>query len=164
MGKLVNNLLFLPALLLFSLLFTSCGGKVFYEKIEPIPDETWNIDSVLHFEFEVTDSMQFFNIYFDIRNSIEFETQNFYVFLTSQFPNGDISRDTLGFVLSNPYGEWKGRGSGRLKDNQFLYKAKVRFPICGIYKFSAVQGMRSDNVRGISEFGMSLFYFEKDNL
>lgn len=164
MNEIVKRVLFIPLLAVTLLLFSACGRKIFYEKIVPIPNEVWNIDSILHFEFEITDSMQFYNIYFDIRNSIDFETQNFYIFLNSEFPNGDTGRDTLGFIMSDPYGKWNGRGNGRVKDNQFLYKAKVRFPRTGTYKFSAVQGMREDDVRGITDFGMALYYFEKDKL
>lgn len=164
MKNFVKRALFLPALILLLISFAACGKRVFYEKIDPIPNEVWNIDSTLHYEFEITDSMQFYNIYINIRNSIDFETQNFYVFLTSEFPDGTIGKDTLGFVMCDPYGKWSGKGNGRIKDNQFLYKMKVRFPIKGVYKFSAVQAMREDDAKGITDFGICLYYFEKDEL
>ncbi|MDR2980548.1 MAG: gliding motility lipoprotein GldH [Bacteroidales bacterium] len=162
--KIVKKILLIPVITIFILIFNACGGKVFYEKVDAILNETWNIDSVLHYEFEITDSMCFYNIYFNIRNSVDFETQNFYVFLISEFPNGTTGQDTLGFKMCDQYGKWTGKGAGRIKDNQFLYKAKVRFPRTGVYKFSAVQGMREDNVCGITDFGMALYYFDKDKL
>jgi len=144
--------------------FASCNGKVFYEKIDHIDNEVWNVDSLLHYEIEITDSLQFYNIYINIRNTVDFETQYFYLFLTSEFPNGYIGQDTLGCILCDPYGKWTGKGAGRIKENRFLFKPKVRFDQKGIYKFTVRQAMRNDNVKGISDFGISLYNFEKDNI
>ena len=159
-----KNILCLTSLWGMLLLFTSCGGKVFYEKIDHIEDETWFIDSLLHYEVDITDSLQFFNMYVNLRNTVDFETQHFYLFMTTEFPNGYIGKDTLCCVVCDPYGKWTGKGMGRIKDNHFLYRAKVRFPMTGLYKFSVEQGMRADTVRGISDFGISLYYFEKDKI
>lgn len=143
-------------------ILSSCSDKVFYEKIDHIDHEVWNIDTVLHYEFEITDSLQFYNMYIHVRNSVDFETQMFYVFMTTEFPDGFIGKDTLGCIISDPYGKWTGKGMGRLKDNRFLYKPKVRFAQKGTYKFSVVHGMREENVKGIADFGMSLYYYKED--
>jgi gliding motility-associated lipoprotein GldH len=160
MMKLKPFYLFLIAVVPF--FFASCNGKVFYEKIDHIDNEIWNVDSALHYEMEITDSLQYYNLYINVRNTVAFETQYFYVFLTSEFPNGYIGQDTLGCVLCDPYGKWTGKGVGRLKENHFLFKPKVRFAQKGIYKFTVRQAMREDNVKGISDFGMSLYNFDKD--
>ncbi len=148
----------------FTAAMTSCSDKVYYEKIEHIDNEVWNIDSVLHFEIDITDSLQYYNMYINIRNTVDFETQYFYVFMTTEFPNGYIGKDTLGFILSDPYGQWTGTGIGRIKENRFLFKPQVRFAHKGTYKFTVVQGMREDNVKGIADFGISLYDFQKDKL
>ena len=160
----MKKVLYLASLWGTLLLFASCGGKVFYEKIDHIEGEVWHVDSVLHYEIDVTDSLQFYNMYVNIRNTVDFETQHFYLFMTTEFPNGYVGKDTLGCVICDPYGKWTGKGVGRIKDNHFLYRAKVRFPVTGTYKFSVQQGMREDEAKGISEFGLSLYYFEKDKI
>ena len=143
---------------LFSIImWSSCTKNIFYEDMKSIKNETWHVDSTLYFEFNITDPNQYYTFYINIRNNIDFETQYFYVFLTSEFPNGYIGKDTLGFVICTPAGEWTGKGNGRLKDNKFLYKKQVRFPHEGTYKFSIQQGMREENVKGITNFGMALF-------
>lgn len=146
----------------FLFLMNSCSEKVFYEKIDHIDGEVWHIDSVLHYEIEITDSLQYYNMYIDIRNTVDFETQYFYVFMTTEFPSGYTGTDTLGFIISDPYGKWTGIGSGRIKDNRFLYRPKVRFAHKGVYKFSVVQGMREDEVKGVADFGMTWLYYEGD--
>ena len=155
-------LLFFSLFLIF--VFSSCSNKIFYEKMDHLPNEEWDMDSVLRYEVEISDSLQFYNIYVNIRNTVDFQTQYFYVFMTTEFPNGYIGQDTLGCILSDSYGKWTGKGMGRIKDNHFLYKVKVRFPQTGIYKFSIVQAMREEKVKGISDIGLSFHYFEKDKI
>lgn len=153
-----RNSLIITLLMPILLMLYSCEDNTFYEKFDHIDQEVWNIDSVLHFEIDIVDSLQYFDMYIDIRNTIDFETQYFYVFMTSEFPNGFIGTDTLGFIMSDPFGKWTGNGSGRIKENRFLYKTKVRFAHKGVYKFSVSQGMREENVKGIADFGMALIY------
>ncbi|MDR3046850.1 MAG: gliding motility lipoprotein GldH [Bacteroidales bacterium] len=141
----------------------SCTHRNYYHEIYPIHGEVWNIDSVLHFNIDIIDSLQYFDFYIDIRNNTDFETQNFYIFLTSEFPNGYIGTDTLGFVICNPFGKWTGKGNSRIKENRFTYKTNIRFSTTGTYKFSVLQGMRKNKVKGITDFGLCLTKSKNDH-
>lgn len=144
-------------LLLAATLLCSCGPKRFYEEIQPVDQEGWHVDSLLTFQVDITDSLQYFDFYLYVRNNTDFATQNFYIFFTTEFPNGYSAQDTLGFVLCDKYGNWTGKGHGYLKENQFLFKPKVRFARCGTYTFKVQQAMREDNLPGIAEFGIALY-------
>lgn len=141
---------------------TSCRRGVFYEEILPVRNEAWSLNDTLHFAFDITDTLQYYTIYMNIRNSIDFETQNLYLFMDSEDPQGNINRDTLEFLLADAHGNWIGKGSGRLKDYQYLFYPKVRFPYSGTYKFSFVQAMRTEKLEGIANFGMTLYYFDEN--
>ena len=154
----INHLIL--SLLCFLLLLVGCQRNVFYSDIQSIPGEKWAIDRPLSFTVNIEDSMQYYNMYIHLRNTTDFETQNFYVFMRTTYPDGQSEQDTLGFILCDPYGKWTGKGQGRIKDNKFLFQPKVRFPFNGTYTFSITQGMREDEVKGISEFGISLEYFQ----
>ncbi|MCQ2265856.1 MAG: gliding motility lipoprotein GldH [Bacteroidales bacterium] len=143
------------------LLLSSCGPKRFYEDIQSVNPNGWNMDSVLTFQIDITDSSQYYDFYFFVRNNADYAMQNFYVFFTTEFPNGYTAQDTLGFVLCDKYGQWTGKGHGYLKENQFLYRPKIRFAHCGTYKFTAQQAMREENLKGIAEFGMALYHCEE---
>lgn len=149
-------------LAVISLLVSSCHRDVYYEDIQSIEGETWNCGDTLHFQFDIEDTLQYYTIYMDIRNSVDFETQNLYLFMDSENPQGTVSRDTLEFLLADAHGNWVGKGSNRLKDYQYLFYPKVRFPYSGTYKFSFVQAMRADNVKGIANFGMTMYYFDEE--
>lgn len=140
-----------------ALLLCSCGPKRFYEEIVEVDSDAWHMDSTINFSFDITDSMQYYDLYFFVRNTSDFETQNFYIFFKSKFPNGYTAQDTLGFVLCDKYGKWTGKGHGYLHENQFLYMQKVRFAHCGTYNFTVQQAMRDENLKGISDFGIALY-------
>ena len=94
--------------LLFAVLLltvSSCRRGVFYEEILPVKNETWTLDDTLHFAFDITDTMQYYTIYMDIRNSIDYETQNLYLFMDSEDPRGNVNRDTLEFLLADAHGD-----------------------------------------------------------
>lgn len=152
---------FLLIITLFALLFCSCNRKEYYGEVTMLPDEKWAIDNPLYFKVNIEDSMQYFNMYILLRNTTDFETQNFYVFMKTKYPDGHSEQDTLGFILCDKFGKWTGKGNGRLKDNKFLFQPKVRFPYRGEYTFTVTQGMRDDVVEGIESFGIVLEKFEQ---
>ncbi len=141
----------------------SCNKKNYYSEVQSIPKEKWTVDAPLTFKLNIEDSMQYFNMYFLVRNTTDFETQNLYVFMKTQYPDGHTEQDTLGFILCDKFGNWTGKGHGRLKDNKFLFQPKVRFPFNGEYTFTVTHGMRTDTLMGISNFGIVLENFVEDN-
>ena len=144
--------------ILLAIVAISCNSKTFYQKNDHLPNEIWNVDHVLVYEFDILDSLQFYNFYIDVRNTTDFPYQNLYLFFTTQFPDGEIATDTLNCILSDPYGRWTGKGSGRIRENRFILKSKVRFPLTGTYTFSAQQATRDDDLTGIANFGITLQY------
>lgn len=146
---------------LVALLFSSCKKDIFYEEIFVVNENGWGMDSPVMCEFEITDTLQYYTIYMDIRNTIDFETQNLYVFMDSEDPTGNKNRDTLEFLLADNHGHWKGHGNGRYRDYQYIFYPKVRFPYKGKYKFVFQQAMREDEIKGIANFGMTICYFDE---
>ena len=155
--KIVMKNKFFP-ILLFILLGISCNHRIFYQKIDSLPHETWNVDSILKYEVSISDSLQYYNFYINIRNTTDYPYQDFHIFFTTQFPDGTVFTDTLHSVLCDAHGRWRGVGSGRIKENRFVFKSKVRFPQTGTYIFSAQQAMREDDIEGIINFGITLQY------
>ena len=142
------------------LLCTSCHHRVYYGEVRTLPHEKWAVDKSLYFKLNIEDSMQYYNMYISLRNTTDFATQNFYVFMRTKYPDGHTEQDTLGFILCDKFGNWTGKGNGRLKDNKFLFQPKVRFPYNGEYIFTVTQGMREEVVEGIESFGILLEKYE----
>ena len=136
--------------------FASCNHKIAYQKMDHLSNETWNMDSILFYEFTIQDSLQYYDFYIDVRNTTDYPYQNLYLFFTTQFPDNTIFTDTLNCILSDAYGRWTGKGSGKIKENRFTLKSKVRFPQTGTYIFSAQQAMTDEDLKGIANFGITL--------
>ena len=141
-------------------LLSACNHKVYYSDIQALPKEQWKASEPLTFTMDIVDSMDYFNMYFNVRNTTDFETQNLYVFMRTTYPDGHSERDTLEFILCDKQGHWTGRGQGRIKDNKSLSQPKVRFPNCGTYTFTVTQAMRTDELKGVSDFGITLERFQ----
>jgi len=116
------------------------------------------MNNTLVYEFEITDSLQYYNFYINVRNTTDYPYQNLHLFFTTQFPDGEMFTDTLNGRLCDAYGRWTGKGSGKIKENRFVLKSKVRFQQKGNYVFSAQQAMRDSILIGITDFGITLQY------
>jgi gliding motility-associated lipoprotein GldH len=116
------------------------------------------MDSTFVYQFTIHDSLQFYNFYIDVRNTTDYPYQNLYLFFTTQFPDSTVYVDTLNCILCDAYGRWTGKGSGQIRENRFVLKSKVRFPQKGDYTFSAQQAMREIDLKGITDFGITLQY------
>ena len=83
-----------------ALICTACNKNVYYSEIQTIPDEKWDIKSPLTFTVDITDSMQYFDMYMHVRNTTDFQTQNFYVFMNTKYPDGhsEIRRYKMTFT------------------------------------------------------------------
>jgi len=141
--------------ILIAVLSISCNQNVYYEKMDTIENETWSMNQKLVYEFDIKDSTQFYDIYFNVRNTTDYPYQNLYVFLNNQFPTGKEMMDTLGCNLCDPFGKWYGKGEGRIKENKFLLRKKVRFQKKGTYVFTVQHAMRDENLKGIASFGIT---------
>lgn len=134
----------------------SCNQKIFYHKSDILPNETWNMKQTLVYQFTILDSLQYYQFFVDIRNNTNYPYQNLYLFFTTQFPDSTMFTDTLNCILCDAYGRWRGKGSGRIKENRFTYQPKVRFPQKGVYSFFVQQAMRDIDLMGITDFGITL--------
>ncbi|MDR2972112.1 MAG: gliding motility lipoprotein GldH [Bacteroidales bacterium] len=151
-----NRIKFIFFLIFCAYSIFSCNNNTFFHKSNTLPNEIWNMDSVLTYEFSITDSLQFYNIYIDVRNTTDYPYQYLYLFFTTQFPDNSIFTDTLNCILCDAYGRWTGKGSGKIKENRFVLKSKVRFQQTGNYVFKAQQAMREIDLKGITDFGITL--------
>ena len=156
MATLFRNYFFL-FLMLFACIVVSCRHHTFYQKMDTISNETWNMNDTLFYELSISDSMQFYNFYIDIRNTTNYPYQNLYLFFTTQFPDSTVFTDTLNCILCDAYGHWTGKGTGIFK-NHFIFKPQVRFPQKGKYVFKIQQAMRDVDLYGITNFGITLQY------
>jgi len=143
-------------ILFLGLLLTSCGKKFLFDDVRTLPSEGWQKDQKERFVFTVLDTTNTFLFYLHVRNEIDYRYSNLYVFMETQFPNGNITRDTLECILAEPSGKWTGKGYGRLKENMILLNPTIKFPVKGAYTIDIEQAMRDENLEGITNIGIRI--------
>jgi len=146
--------------LIFLMALMSCDPARIYDESFNIDDARWSRDSIYHFEVNIVDSIQLNNFYINIRNNTDYPYSNIYLFVTTTFPNGHSTTDTIECILADKGGKWLGNGSGRIKDNQIMLQQALRFPLTGVYHFMLEQGMRDKKLKGIEDIGIRI---EKTN-
>lgn len=144
---------------LFFVLFifiTACNNNVKYQDNSDLENESWNISNVLTHKIEITDTLEVYNMFINIRNTVDYKYSNLFMFVTTKFPNGKMAKDTLECLLADNMGKWYGKGKGRVRDSKILFKPKVRFPALGSYTIEIKQAMREEPLVGIANVGISL--------
>jgi len=127
-----------------------------FDDVRTLPSEGWQKDQKERFVFTVLDTTNTFLFYLHVRNEIDYRYSNLYVFMETQFPNGNITRDTLECILAEPSGKWTGKGYGRLKENMILLNPTIKFPVKGAYTIDIEQAMRDENLEGITNIGIRI--------
>ncbi|MBO4645583.1 MAG: gliding motility lipoprotein GldH [Bacteroidales bacterium] len=188
----MKRILFLTGLLLSMLLFPACNKGVLMEKIVVFDNEVWKQNEYVECEVDIEDTAQYYTLYLNIRNSVDYEYQNLYLFVDLVTPDSMEYRDTTEIYLADVYGNWYGRG-GRLKDRQYYflcmhtplkygmmnvpypttindktvsvneyYPVRVQFPQKGKYVFRFHQAMRTDALKGIANFGLTVKEYDQE--
>lgn len=142
------------AVLLFCI--ASCDPKRVYEKNEKISNNNWDQNSPLVFLVNITDTVNPFNVYVNVRNAGFYGFSNLFLFVNTRFPQGQLERDTLECTLASPDGRWLGEGLGDIWDNRILFKKNVRFPQTGEFRFELIQAMRINPLPGIMDAGIRI--------
>lgn len=150
----------LLTLLSLSFLFFSCDPDRVYEDNVNLPSAYWQADSIKTFTFEVPDANQDYNIFFNVRNGINFPHTNLYITYTLNDSLGIVLEKSLkNFYLFYPKSGYPyGAGIGDLFEHQFHLLSKYRFPSTGKYILHLQQFMRYDSLPDIYSVGMRIEY------
>jgi gliding motility-associated lipoprotein GldH len=156
MVQIKRNFLAITCFALLSCMFIACNKNIVYSEYKKLPEEGWKTENKLKFEVDIKDNNALNNIFLNVRHADSYPYSNLFVFLTTTYPNGKTSIDTLECVLANKKGEWQGDGAGDIWDNKIPLKKNLRFPQVGKYTFSFEQGMRVNPLPLIMDFGLTI--------
>jgi len=148
----------ISALTLLAAIFflSACQFNTVYDKIESVAGGEWDKNKSVHFEVEISDTISSYKFYIVVHNTTDYRYSNLFVFLSTHFPNGNITRDTIECILADASGRWYGKGWGNVKETDILLKPNLIFPLSGKYKFFIQQAMRNDTLTGIKRIGIRL--------
>jgi gliding motility-associated lipoprotein GldH len=143
--------------LVASVILFSCDDERLYEKNVSFNNRIWRQADKAEFEFTIDDNAAPYNLYLNVRNSVDYPYSRIFINYKLQ--------DSLGMVLEKqllnstlfdvktgkPYGT---SGLGDIYDHQILVKKNHLFPNKGNYKISFEQFMRKDTLDGVLAVGL----------
>lgn len=134
---------------------TSCKTNI-YEDISTINNALWQYNDTLSFDINITKTKQPYNVYIDIENTNNYKYSNLFLFVSITAPDNSTIVDTIDIFMADYKGKWVGKEKNNNYFGNYLYKRGVVFPNTGIYKTTIVQGMRDDELKGITKLGISV--------
>lgn len=137
-------------------LMIACDANRIFDEYKQINDSNWNKDSLVVFTIPITDTIQNYNMFINVRNDINYNFSNLWLFINIIQPNGTFVSDTFEIALAEPSGEWLGEGFGGVKKREIMYRGNVYFPVSGDYSISIQQGMREKDLRGVTDVGVRI--------
>lgn len=150
----------LAALLAGGLVLAGCAGNVIFQEDAKVPGGTWNRSWKPQFTFDVQDTLAERNIFLDLRHTGDYPFSNIYLFTTLDGPGGRLYTDTVECTLADPGGRWYGKGAGFIFSDRVkahvLYRMNNRFPRAGRYTLTVEQAMRTNDLPGIIDVGVSV--------
>ncbi|HQQ94033.1 MAG TPA: gliding motility lipoprotein GldH [Bacteroidia bacterium] len=152
----IHGINLISKILILVLFLSSCSDKVVFSKYQSFENNEWRSGDKAVFEVDITDTRSLNNISLMIRHADEYPFRNIFLFVTTSYPDGKILKDTMEIVLANDKGEWHGSGMGDIFDLKVPVKKNVRFPLSGHYRFEFEQGMRSDPLPMVMDFGLEI--------
>ena len=146
-------------LLLCSSVFIGCKHDIVYSQFHPIPDsdrtivssEKWHVDSVLHFDYRIQDTIQDYRILLYVRHTERYPYQNMWLFVENNH-----RRDTIEFYMADDHGRWLGDKQHGFIEMPVLFEESIHFPDTGVYHLSVQQGMRDTLLRGVVDIGVEI--------
>ena len=139
-------------------LLTSCGNDKLFNDSVVIPEAKWDNRMIPFFDLTVNDTLSDYAFYLNIRHFENYRYSNWFIFLHTEFPNGNVTHDTIECTFAYPDGRWMSKGSGTIRSASILLNPALRFPLSGSYHFEIEQAMRDEVLKGITDIGIS---FEK---
>ena len=140
---------------LATFLLASCGNNKLYNESVVIPDAKWDNEMIPFFDVTVNDTLADYAFYLNVRHLENYRYSNLFIFLHTEFPNGNVTHDTIECTFAYPDGHWMSKGSGTIRSAKILLNPVLRFPLKGNYHFEIEQAMREEVLNGITDVGIS---------
>lgn len=145
-------LVFASLLILFS-----CDNARVYQQQVDFPEKAWLINNRPRFDFEIKNHTQNYNIYYTVRNSLEFPYSRMFVNYSLQDSSGiEIRKNLLSaYLFDQKTGRPEGdSGLGDLFDHRFPIVTDFHFDKPGIYSITLEQFNRQDTLQGVLAIGV----------
>ena len=138
-------------------LLNSCDETRHYEENHEFIARSWVVSEEPAFDFFIPDSIRYYSIYYNVRNSLDYPFARIFVTYHMFDSTGvEVSKkltynDLFDQKTGQPFGE---SGLGDLYDHQFPLLKHYRFNFPGRYSIKLDQFTRMDTLKGVIAVGI----------
>jgi gliding motility-associated lipoprotein GldH len=135
----------------------SCDNNRVYEANVEFKDRSWKVIEEPRFDFNISDTSSTYNIYYNVRNSLDYPNSR--IFVTWHLYDSSGRELVKKLVFNHLFDEKTGRplgdsGLGDLYDHRFPILEKYSFSSPGKFSFKLDQFSRQDTLQGIIAVGV----------
>ena len=144
-------------LLAVILCLIACDSKRVFEDNVDFKNKYWLVKEPATFEFRITDATHPYNLFYDVRNTIEYPYARLFINYTLTDSTGtELSKKLISsFLFDQKTGRPLGSsGIGDIYDQRFPILENYSFKAAGKYKMKLEQFMRQDTLTGILAVGI----------
>jgi gliding motility-associated lipoprotein GldH len=148
---------FLVVLVCLISLVTACDSRRIYEDTRDFNDRSWRMTDTARFEFFILDPGKKYNLYYNIRNSLDYPYARLFVNYSLQDSTGaELQKKLISeYLFDQKTGQPQGSsGLGDLYDHRFPLLNEYKFRHSGKYKLELEQFMRMDTLPGVLSVGL----------
>jgi len=148
---------FFGSLILLALIAVACHSDRVYEYNKEFKERAWKSSDTAFFEFAIRDLGKKYNVYYNIRNSLDYPYARLFVQYSLKDSTGVRLQKKLvsEFLFDQKTGRPRGNsGLGDVYDHQFMLLKGYEFKKRGLYKLNLEQFMRTDTLKGILAVGV----------
>lgn len=147
----------LIVLSVFLMLLVSCDSTRVYETNQDFEATLWLSADTATFSFSITDTTSNYNVWLNLRNSIDFETAR--IFLNYQLMDSASAPIRKRLIEQNLFDKKTGQpfgdsGLGDVYSHQFLIESNINFPSSGLFQVKLNQMMRTDTLGEVLSVGI----------
>lgn len=142
------------SLLLASGFLLSCRQIEVYEKNTPIPNYEWRQGFAAAGSFEITDTLDAYNIYIVLRHTDAYNYNNIWLNVGLQAPGDSLRYQKVDLGLGSDASGWEGTGMNDIWEVRKPLALHKRFVKKGQYSFSILQIMRDDPLKAVMSAGL----------
>ena len=153
----MRSVTFILFLLAAASTLSSCDTNRLYETNHDFADRTWKVNETQEFEFRIEDTGKKYNLYYNVRNSLDYPYSRIFITYHLQDSVGNElqsklnTQDLFDQKTGAPFGS---SGLGDIYDHRFLLLDNYEFKFPGKYKIKLEQFTRQDTLKGVLAVGV----------
>ncbi len=143
---------------LISICLTACGPEFQYRSGHRFGEEYWEHgDSLVH-QFNISDSLQIYDLYLLIEHAKSYPYQNLYTRIHTIFPDKKPLTEVLSLEFAEKTGQWLGQCGTKYCTIRIPIQQGAYFNQVGDYELILEQFTRQDSLPGVRQI---IFELEK---